>query len=236
MKLAATVACAVLIAGCSSLSVITGAAKEGGVPFYLSQHEFVIAELGLDENGDTATKPFPLRVSLVRRADPTRMFLVNHNAALLSESEFSVERDEEGRLVSIFGRSDEKTIETVRALASLVVSAAAAAATGRSERDIKDEQTTQQATHTKLLKALENTDDPVKIKQIQESLALTQERLTTLDKELKALGAAKAKIGTVASAHLKVTKVRAVASKDEAEGEARKLGSGEVGIFLVPVK
>lgn len=117
-----------LASGCSSLKVTRmpskPTAEADGIPYYPPRQDFVITELGLDENG----KPTPnitLKVDLVTRPDTAHGYLIQNSPGPFTSTEFSVTRDAQGRLLAVSGKVEDKTLETVTALASLVVKAAA---------------------------------------------------------------------------------------------------------------
>jgi HEPN domain-containing protein len=90
----------------------------------LPRQDFVITELGIDEKGNP-TSDIQLRVELVTRADLSRGYLVRNSPTPFANSEFEIVRDVQGKLVNLSARSEDKTKETVEALISLAVKAAA---------------------------------------------------------------------------------------------------------------
>jgi hypothetical protein len=155
-----------LVSGCSSLEVARmphdpKAAAEG-VPYYPPRQDFVVTELGFDENG----KPTPnitLTVDLVTRPDLEHGYLIRNSPGPFTSTEFSVTRDAQGRLLAVSGKVEDKTLETVTALASLVVKAAAFAGAEEAAKQVKS------------------------VDELQQELDQARQKKAVLDKEIEKL-------------------------------------------------
>jgi hypothetical protein len=126
---------ALLLSGCSTLKVtklpanpnqLTAQEKKNlnGVPYYLPRQDFVVTELGYDENGKPAANKV-LKVDLVTRPDLAQGYTIVNSPGPFSTGEFEISRDVQGRLLTISAKSEDKTAETITALASFVIKAAA---------------------------------------------------------------------------------------------------------------
>ena len=184
-------ATAVLLTSCEStlvvkrLKVTDKSSANRGVPFYLPRQDFVVTEFGLDKKNNPVQDK-PLQVSLITRPDPGRAFLVKNSPAIFSASEFSIMRDSHGRITSVSAVSDEKALETIQALASLVVEVAGVAALHvKTKEALQEELDLQKATEKNLIDQLKTAVDPAKVKEIQEALTLTRAAIKELEDEIE---------------------------------------------------
>ena len=188
-----------ILAGCGgSLDVKPigqlGADDSKSIPFYLPKHDFVVSDLRLDANGSEVSDDRKgLEVSLVTRRDLDRGFLVKNNAGIFSDSEFSISRDVRGRLTAVTGKSADKTLETVQALATFVGAAAGGLASGKlADQAQKDELVALKEAKKKLVTALEDAQTPQEIRTIQQAHALVVARIAKVSAAIKGAAGVKA--------------------------------------------
>lgn len=189
------------IGGCQSTLVVKplqsdNKESENSIPFYMPRHDFVVSKLLLDSKGNEVNENnVGYQVSLVTRRDNDRAFKVKNKTGLLAASEFSISRDVRGRLTTISGKSEDKTLETVEAMASVVITAAAFAAQGDPQKQkLIDEKTKLQGSIVNLLlklESLETTSPATEYKTIQEALALARSRLGEINGALKGAAGSK---------------------------------------------
>jgi len=237
INLAYVLCAGIFLVSCSSLDVrrfdlnsqVQVDDGHNGVPFYLTRQDFILYEFGMDEAGkETAAKK--LQVELVTSQDRDRVFVVRINPALFSRSEFTIVRDLMGRPLSISATSEDRTLETVQAIASTVVTSAAFAA---AEED--HELQTLQGTEASLLRDLDrlNSDSALdraqKVKAIQESLSLVHARMNEL-KAAKAQKPGSKKSGS------RPAPVEVVASKEDAVKAIRQTRKDGIVVYLVPIQ
>jgi hypothetical protein len=224
--------CLLVPAGCFSKLEVARLERCGrsglrdGIPFYLPQQEFVVTELGLQESG--ALAPIrPLEVSLVTRGDPERAFLLRNSPGLFSGSEFSLARDEQGVLAAVSATSDEKTVEHAEALASLVVGAAAAAATAEERERLESELAVQRAAAARLIRELE-TAEVDRVRLIQLALANTHKRVQEIEALLRSQP-----LGERPSATREVS-VEVAASTAAARERSKGIPARRITAYLIP--
>ena len=186
------IASLLVLAGCtSSLKVRPDSSDAKGVPFYLLEHNFLVNDLGFNEEGKSV-KTLGQKVDFITRADPTRRFRILNNTAGFTDTEFSVARDAQGGLTSVTGGVTDRTFETIQALASTVKSAAAFAALS-TELDEKLKKGNPEFASLKTLEhaLLEDLEAVSKTKPDPANLAARAERVEKIE---KALGVVRARL------------------------------------------
>lgn len=229
------------VTACESTLVVEpyvdgSAADNASIPFYLPQHEFTVLELALDAKGnEVALERRGVQVSLVTRRDLDRAFLVRNETGVFSGSEFAISRDVGGRLTSISGKSDDKTLETVKAITSLVATAAAAAFISGDDYArgalIDERIVLVNVTLPLLLEKLEAAKAAKEIQEIQKAQALARARLVEIKKALA--GAAGTKPFGVQQANVEVCTT--IDERDKKIKELIQTNQDGVYVFLVPV-
>ncbi len=182
----------VVLVGCtSSLKVRPDSSDAKGVPFYLLEHNFVVNDLGFDEEGKSA-KTLGQKVDFITRPDPTRRFRILNDAAGFTDTEFNVVRDIQGGLTSVTGGVIDRTFDTIQALASTVKSAAAFAAKGTELEEKLKTKNPEFANLRKLEQAL--LDDLEAVSKTKPDPANPAARAERVEKIEKALGVVRARL------------------------------------------
>lgn len=229
-------------AACESTLVVEpyeqgSAVGDASVPFYMARHDFIVADLALDAKGKEVKQARRgIQVSLVTRRDSERAFLVTNKTGLFSGSEFSISRDIRGRLTSISGKSEDKTLETVQALTSVVATAAAAAfisGDSSARQALIDEKTIlENITLPFLFENLESAQTVKEIKEIQQALALARGRLAKIKTALH--GAAGTKPFGLHAANVEVC--QSTSDRDTRIVKLEQTNEKGVYVFLIPAE
>jgi hypothetical protein len=187
IKLTSGLVC-LAFAGCTSTLVVTSdtLSDASGLPFYLMEHYFVVTELGLAADG-TRTSNAALKVDLATRPNKMRGFRVRNAPAGFADSEFKITRDVQGGLVSLSGKTDDRTLEAIQALATTVRTAAMFA----SAETAKEEEENLARVEQELLKDLKKLTEEL---QASSNAATRAEKVERIEKVEKALGVVRARI------------------------------------------
>jgi hypothetical protein len=179
----------ILLPSCSPLSVKPISKDEqssfDGIPVYLPKQEFVVTKLGRTTDGQPAPQA-QYRVDLVTSRDETRGFIVQNEPSALASTDFGIIRAADGTLLSVDAKAEDKTLQTVKEVAKLVVAVAAAGVAGD---PLEDERKAQEAAlrtaDTQSLADAAAEGDVERIASIQEAIDTTSVRLAALEQALR---------------------------------------------------
>ena len=226
--------------GCSSTIEISSEKDkiDGGIPIYAPKQEFIVTEKAIDAKGKY-TENETIVVSLVTRPDYNNCYYVKNDPSWFSDSNFSITLDKGGRITALSAGVEDKSVETIQALASFVVTGFLAAAE-KDTQELEKELKIQQDLEKNLIKELQNLTETQdnqhsiskKVKDISNSLSLVRSRINEIKGILKEKPKPK---GITESGVKKLHTIKMVSDISEVKEEAKVLPGKEIGIYIVPV-